>query len=540
MNLSKVFDFIGKHEVWLYYLLVLVNLIPLFVGTYFPTIDGAAHLYNSRLILELIGGSSSAVDQFYQLNELVPNLSGHVLVALFMTVLPPFLAEKLFLVIYAVGLPLSFRYLLKSTPSANVLFSYFILPFVYSYLFLLGFYNFSISLVFMFLAIGYWLKRSSEKISIGSIILLSFLCFLTFTSHLVIYGLLFSFLLAQMATAYIRWFINRREKGRFADVTWLKQLGVLLIANLIPLFFTGLYFFKRPQTGSNYEFISWAERLMYFTDFRPLIAFNYEIELAYTKVLFPLFILLIVLAGLFTVRNYFARNKMKSSRNGFFVKLVNQRSFFPAIICLISFTAFLILPDSDGYGGYISVRMALLFLIFVIYWFAAAIPQKWIAALCTPVIIYVVLGLNIYYSKVINGLNPLAKEIVSISDLIEENSIVIPIDVSNNWLLGHHSNYLGVKKPMVILENYEANSGYFPVKWNTNKAKVNFLREGWSSCSAVYPLTENEDAFQIDYLFVLGTFSSLSQDCQEIISKDQEMFEKVYESETSFLIKLNN
>lgn len=540
MNWSRAFDLIKKHEARLFYFLVLINLIPLFAGTYFPALDSPAHLYNSKLILELIGGSSPVVHQFYLLNELVPNLSGHAIIALFMTVLPPFLAEKAFLVIYAIGLPFSFRYLLKSTPSTNISFSFLILPFVYSYLFSLGFYNFSISLVFMFLALGYWIKTSNKKASIGSVLLLSILCFLTFTSHLVMYVLLFTFLLAQIGIAYFRWFFGQKEKKRYVNVAWVKQLGVVLIANLIPLYFTGVYFSKRPQTGVDYGFISWTERLSYFTDFRPLIAYNPEIEQYFTKALFFLFVLLILLAVVFRVRKYLEQKRMKSSRIEFLSKLVNSPSLLATIFCIISFAAFLIMPDSDGYSSYVSVRMALLFLIFIIYWVATTIHQKRIAILCIPVIMYVVVGLSVYYSYVVKGSNPIANEIVSISELIEPNSIVMPIDVSNNWLLENHSNYLGVKKPMIILANYEASLDYFPVKWNDNKAKVKFLKGEFGSCSLAYPLSGNGDALNIDYLFVLGPISNLNRECQEALLKHHLVFEKIYESPTCVLIKLNN
>lgn len=540
MKRSKTLDFIVKHEVWLFYFLVLSNLIPLFAGTFFPSLDGPAHLYNSKLLLELINNPSSAVTQFFQLNGLVPNLSGHAIISLFMTVLPPHLAEKLFLIMYAVTLPLSFRYLLKSTPSANVIFSYFILPFVYSYLFLLGFYNFSISFVFMFLALGYWLKLGNQKRGFGSIILLVLLFFLTFTSHLVVYGLLVAFLIAHTLISFVRILCDEKNTRRLMVLGLLKQTSILLLVNLVPLFFSVVYFFERPQTGSNYSFISWDERISYIKDFRPLIAFNYEIEQNFTRVLFYIFGLLTITVAGFFLRKLYNHKRAKSHKLGFFKSLIYHPSLLAAVICFICLMAFLILPDSDGYGGYISVRMFLLFLIFLIYWFATSIPQNWIAALCGPFVIYVGINLNSYYGEVIKSLDNTATEIVSISDMLEPNSVVMPINVSNNWLYGHFSNYLGLTKPMVILENYEANSGYFPINWNDEKPTITMgaTQGELTQCySMAYPVSDFIDAVNVDYLFILGELSNPDDKCEKFLNVNT-YFEKVYSSKTCTLYKI--
>lgn len=537
MKLKKLHTFILKNEKKLFYLLVFLNLIPLFTGTFFPTLDGPAHLYNARLILDLISGSSSSVNQFFQLNELVPNLTGHAINAVFLAVLPPHLAEKLFLVLYAIGLPWSFRYLLASSQSTNVIFSFLILPFVYSYLFLLGFYNFSISLIFMFLSIGYWLRLGSNIRSFSAFIILSLLCFLTFSSHLVVYGLSFSFMLAQTGIRFLRSIEFNRERRSFNIIEGLNEVVFLLFANVVPLFFTVAYFIKRPSSKGDYSYISWDEGLSYFTSFRPLIAFNIEIEQQFTKLLFYLFVLLTAIALGIVLKKFFDRKRSNLNQSYLLSGIVNHPSLYALMICFICLMAFLILPDSDGFGGYISIRMALLFLIFMIYLFSTAIPQKWIALLCVPLIIMVIFNLNIYYSKVIRYSNKIATEIVSASDLIEPNSVIMPINVSDNWTFGHISNYLGVTKPMVILENYEANVGYFPVKWNDDKPIVGEYHDTFKYCTPPYPVVEDNNAVLVDYLFVVGSLSGLSEECSNVLLANDTLWEKSYQSENLALFK---
>jgi hypothetical protein len=37
-----------------------------------------------------------------------------------------------------------------------------------------------------------------------------------------------------------------------------------------------------------------------------------------------------------------------------------------------------------------------------------------------------------------------------------------------NWLFVHPAQYLGAAKAVIILDNYEANMGYFPLLWKEN------------------------------------------------------------------------
>lgn len=530
-----------KHEIWLFYFLVLLNLVPLFSGVYFPSMDGPAHLYNSRLLYELISGESSLINQFYQINGLVPNLSGHAFLALFMTFLPPHLAEKSFLILYAISLPLSFRYLLKSSPKVNVQFSFLILPFVYSYLFLLGFYNFSISLVFLFLSLGYWLRYRERNTNLIFVLLFSTLCFLTYTSHLIVYGLLVAFLVAQIAIAWVSSYVDKTRSGGITNILELKNVAIVLATNLIPLTYTITYFLNRPQSGYNYTYISGEERITFFTDLRPLIAFNYEIESSYTRVLFWLFIVLLIVGLVWRLRKLHIQYKSNQHSKQVLYKLINHPSLFAVMICLTLLIAFFVLPDSDGFGGFISVRMLLLFFIFLIYWFASTIPQRWVPIACIPIILYVVVNMNSYYSEVIGSLDPYAQEITEVSALLEPESIILPLNSSTNWLQGHFSNYLGAKQPMVILENYEAHSDYFAVKWNSPKPGVFINSDNinqYTNCFTGYLGDAKNVEHEVDYIFVLGKIEDLSPDCHTMLAHFQPVV--FYESSTIAILKASH
>ncbi len=127
--------------------------------------------------------------------------------------------------------------------------------------------------------------------------------------------------------------------------------------------------------------------------------------------------------------------------------------------------------------------------------------------------------LNIYFNSVKNN-NSITKEISQASLKIEPFKTVLPINNSDYWLHNHISNYLGIDKPMIILENYEASLDHFPLKWNRNKipnlyfGNMSPVNECLSWVSNI-----NNDISVIDYIFILnGEKETLSDSCKNNVS----------------------
>ena len=179
------------------------------------------------------------------------------------------------------------------------------------------------------------------------------------------------------------------------------------------------------------------------------------------------------------------------------------------------------LPDSDGSAGYVSVRLGLLFFLFLIIWFSTQNFQKWFSLLIITVVLYCNFKLNSYYITATNDLNDVAKECNNASEYILPNSIVLPINYSDNWLYAHFSNYLSVDKPMIILENYECGTGYFPLKWNEASIPNTLLGSTPSnklSCLQWKSNAQNPTR-PIDYVFVLGNMDAKADSCNQEIKQ---------------------
>jgi hypothetical protein len=190
--MNKLFERLrklGDIEPYYFYFFLLINLIPVLSFKFFPTVDGPAHLYNANLIVELLKNPNSTISNFFAFNDNInPNWSGHFLLSVFVSFLPGFIAEKIVLLIYLIGFPISFRYLFNVLLIKDKYLIYLIFPFTYSFLFYYGFYNFNIGLIFFFYGISFWIKYQNN-LSLRNIIILLLFSSLIWLSHLFIFVL---------------------------------------------------------------------------------------------------------------------------------------------------------------------------------------------------------------------------------------------------------------------------------------------------------------------------------------------------------------
>lgn len=124
---------LNKAEYYFFYVFLVINLLPILVFKFFPTVDGPAHLYNSRLIIELLG-QNSLLDNYFIFNEIAPNWLGHILLSFFQLLFPAYIAEKCLLLIYFIGFPVSFRAFIKIQPDHNNTLIYLVFPFLIAWL----------------------------------------------------------------------------------------------------------------------------------------------------------------------------------------------------------------------------------------------------------------------------------------------------------------------------------------------------------------------------------------------------------------------
>lgn len=523
-------------EPFIFFSVLLLNLIPIFSGKFFPTMDGAAHLNNATIIKELLINGSSPLGEAFKFNsELVPNWIGHFILVVLKFFLPSYLAEKILILIYFIGMPIAFRELIRVISPNNILYSFFIFPFTYSSLFLFGFYNFSFGIILFLITTTYWLKVYKTNLQHKEVLILFVLITITYFSHIFLFAILLMTIAIHTVIYFLSEYIEKPEDIKMCFLRFLKVTLQLILASIIPLALFIIYILSR-NSFQNENQVQVTELIAWIKNIKPLIAYNPPLEEAFTTKIFYAIAILIFI-GCYTEINKFlsVTTKNKQLLKQFFVLKI---SWFVVVTVLLLMYFFLDLADDGDSGGFFKVRVGLLLFILLVAWASTFEVSKWMSILSIFVVLYMNQKLNSYYSSVIKELDFHAQECYEISKKIPAYSVVLPIDVSGHWLKGHFSNYLGADNPLIILENYECSKEYFPLVWN-NSSIPNYMINGKSAGEIPclwWKSNTNNSKKEIDYIFVLGDINSTSDNCLKEILVNIDI---VYQSPQSTLLKIS-
>lgn len=482
---SNYFKTYFKNGGLIFIVFLIIHLLPLFSVDILLTLDGPSHLYNAKLFNELLTGND-LVSELYQINtELVPNYLGHLILSSLLWLTTPILALKIIHLIYVVGLALAFRRLVLLLSPDNGKMSVLIFPLIYSAPFISGFYNFSLALILLLVILYFWIKNNESR-TIVFYIKLSVLLFLTYLAHSFTFGVLCLSLAVIIIT----------KKGIKNYKEWLVDGIKVAIAALVPIVLGVSFVLSRE---SEYSYLTNEELWYQITNFKFIYSFQRK----------PSFwVLIYVLFSLF---------------GSVFFKAKNNLALI--YVAFILFGLYFVLPDGVGYASVFSVRTLLLSFLFFILWLALQKRNK--------IIQYLIIGLLFFYQNYrMNELadwsvnkNNKAKELIALGDLIPENSIIKPISSLNEWQYTHLSNFLGVNRAQIILENYEAVHDYFPVKW-----KYNLEEKNKRQTKDFFRSNINGKEYLVNYLVVIG--EGRKENIKELkqIELAEQNFSKVYSS----------
>lgn len=474
---------------YLFYSVLLLNVVLLLFSRFYPSMDGPAHLYNSNILLQLIKGNN-IFTEFYNLNTLpLPNWISQVILFSLNGLLPAWMAEKLLIIIYIAGMALSFRYLVKALNPGNLYLSILIFPFIYSFLFHLGFYNFSISFIFYFMTLGYWLlNRNSNNFH------KHFIMFILITgayfSNLLLYGFL-GFTLGIFVIYYSYENYSIKKDLSSALMYFSKNLLILLITSIPSLIFL-LMFYSNVQFFPSDQSYGLKELLKWLNDARPFIVYDYSREEIVTEHFFHLLLMLLTISII-----------VKGKETGKYINL--GKADIILIPLGLSILLYFKVPNGSS-AGMMSDRYCLIIYILGLLWVVARSVYTQYNSVIVLVFLILHFGLlfNHFHGTIVK-LDEHANDIKQADSFVSENSIVLPVNFSDNWLETHFSNYLGIDKPLIILENYQASVNWFPVKWNHDQLP-NIMLNGANSLSGLQWITNSnsDQVRQIDYILLYG------------------------------------
>jgi hypothetical protein len=140
-------------------------------------------------------------------------------------------------------------------------------------------------------------------------------------------------------------------------------------------------------------------------------------------------------------------------------------------LLVFTFLLLFILPDTIFNFGFITARLLLMLFIVFLVWIAMAKVPHWmdLTAFIIALLIFVFSLQHNYRSN--SKYAYVAYKLSEIALKIEPYSIVLPVNCSEEKHMAHLTSYAGTRIPMVLLDNYEANLNFFPLKWNEVKMK---------------------------------------------------------------------
>ena len=423
-------------------LLVILYLLPIWIFEYFPTQDGPSHIYNS-FILKHYNDPNYVFNEYYDIRkEPVPNWASHIVMTLLMYIVPPLIAEKIFLTGYVIVTAVSMLYFVNVIGNKRTPLSFIGFPFIYNYLFLMGFYNFSLGLAIFMIAIGYWWKYF-DSFGIKNTIILSLLLVSLYFCHPL--PLILAFFSIGIMSIII--FLSKFSR-------W-KQILLVFISTLPSLCLT-LYYIATK--GTDQSLGGWTiDRLWQYFIQNESIAYHSEKQLIFGKILSGIFLVLFIYTF---IREHFFT---KEWRFGFRI----QRRDFLLLLCIAFFIMYLKSPDGLSGGGFIKTRLALFPFLIIIPWLSFdmhKIARGIVASLLIIISALYIIQVG-YYHKL---LNDNIKVYNSGYDAIEKNKVLLPLCfdyIDKSWRIGvftHTPGYYGYKTGCINLINYEAGTQYFP------------------------------------------------------------------------------
>lgn len=489
-----------KPDKLLFWLLWLIHLLPVWMLTPFPTVDGPAHLYNARLMLELWRGNPT-VSEFYVLNPLLqPNVLGHVLLAGMMALgLPALLAEKLLLTTLVALLPIAFRKLVLRLYAGAGDVVLLVFPFVYGFLFFMGFYNFLLGTVLLFFGIEKWISLVGKSVNRRDASVLIVIALLALYAHL------YAFAWFVVFTALV---LLADMFGKEKSLT-NKQMAFKMLVWGLPLLPALYHIIRGKFSGGETVFASPSALWDLIYQVQPAKGLEYGKANIYIQWLFWLLLLRLALLVYEAVKK----------------GLRPETTLLRMAFLLLSIALFA-LPDGTALSGMVSQRTGLLWFFSLLALLAATPVHAWIRWAGRAVALVVSLSLLWLYNGALQREQGVSHSVALAARSIPAGAVVYVENTSRKMLNTHVSNYLGAGRPLIISENYQAALPYFPVSWNLRNLPVLHLGE-MSKPVKAWPVAGGLRNLQAGYVMVI-TDGSNDPATEGVLDK-QHYFKGLYE-----------
>ncbi len=433
--------------------LLIIHLLPIWVFKYFPSQDGASHIYNAYILKEYHKPAMYKTRECFQLNlTLFPNWFSHIFMAGLMFLVPGLVAEKTLLSLCIGLVPLSFFYYLRATDveadskSDHTLLGLLGFLFAYNYLLHMGFYNFALSLSVFFFILGYWWSHH-DSMSPARIGLLYLLLILLYFCHIVSYGLIL------ISLSICALWLLRMPRKLLAFAGYMLPAGFIM-ANYV----------LNEGRNKPYQYFTSEQLRDFFFKTKSLVYFNQSyIWINYVLLSsIALFILWTIWKDKIQARRWLARQDVFLILSAVFVFMYFK------------------MPRFIGTGGWINERIHLFYIPILLPWFNMNLHKavKWCAVGVMVLLSLIHLGHTCrdYY-----GFNREMDDFAAAVGLLPDHIIFARTDPDDwggfKWQSTPHLAsffYYGLQGDRAYINNYEAEFNYFPFNFKGDNKRDHY------------------------------------------------------------------
>ena len=448
-----------RPSTWLFYVgIVVVCMSPVWGVTYFVNQDGSGHVQTASLMGQLLAGNEAAAG-FYKFNSIaVPNSSGHWILLFLLQIFPAFTVTKIFVSLsFAMFVGGAGWLRFQTAGPEGVKTSLMIgAALGFNWLWLVGFYNFTLGVICLMFVIGYFYRRV-DRIGIADTILLSLLLMLVYFSHIV------TFLILAGSIFVIILFTPGVRRTRTLLFAFFAVLPILPFA--LKFRSTNEDGFSPVWRGLDnaYSLTSWIHQMRIVDPFiiisRKTFPFVNEVSGGFA-VFTPVLWIFIAFLCLTLASSVYYRKHPESLRP------------FAAFFVLVAGAMVLALFGPDDFsltnGGVLRERFFICGLLFCIPLFRSAysVWLKWAAQTC---LLFVVAFQTMAVWEYALNSDKQSKIFMSASDLIRNSPSSAMITVKDGSLRFHADPvpqlncYNGIGTNNIVWDNYEFGHYLFPL-----------------------------------------------------------------------------
>ena len=433
-------------------------LLQVWVPAYYLTGDGPSHLYNAQILHDVWCNKNTAFySHFYHIvYRPDPNWLSSVLLALLLFVVKGAIAEKIFLTLYVALFIRGFYLLLAKIMGRNSYWLLAIFLFVFPHELAKGFYNSSLSVAFYFWVVWSWL-RFMEKKSLANAVLFFVFTALIYFTHLLAFG----FAAFTCAALLVSFALVDQQAEVYGRMKFIARCGGILALMIAP-FLVLMVFFTQGEGGLQLTLKCHFYRLVELAQFKYLANVTTR-EFIFTTVAGVIVLLLFC----FAVIKY----RFRAGLNR-----------YDGLLASLLFATVIYICFPEAFMGRLiltTMRVQPIAGAMMVACVAYLVPEGQLKTIGAVLLFACFAGLTGLRINCIAAASRATVDYLSAENIIKPNSVVLPLDFSPsgtddngkviadwNFLFAHTSQYMGNAKPLVILDNYEANMGYFPVRWN--------------------------------------------------------------------------